>query len=85
MSMPWMLHRITFDEVVGVVGLDLKEVVETLIISLVVTTTNHVELSIWAVDALEVVWKLALESAFFNPACFVGEVDSVDVFGILLK
>lgn len=58
--MSWVLHLVSLDEFVVLAGDDLEKVVQGLVIFLVVTTSYEVELTKWAVDALEIMWELGL-------------------------
>jgi hypothetical protein len=80
-----MLHAVSFNEVVAVVGLDLKKRIESLLIFLVVSTTNEIELSLGSINTLEIMGELMLIFHFHLLAFLVEEIDVVNHSGILLQ
>jgi hypothetical protein len=85
MTMSWMFHGITFDKVIWVWSLNLEKIIEWLVISLIVSSTNHVKLSIWAIYSLEIMWKLTLKSSFKNSTWRIFEINSVNIFRVFLQ
>jgi hypothetical protein len=55
-----MLHAISLNKVVAILGLNLIKIVESFFILLVVTTTHQKELALRTIHALKVVWELVL-------------------------
>lgn len=85
MTMSWVLHWVSFDEREVIVCLDLIHWIKSVFIFLVVTTTNHIELTLCSIDALEVVreWCLVFQPCHF--CCLIQEVTRVKSLGIFLK
>lgn len=85
MAMSWMLHGVAPDEVEPVVDLDLKRVIKCLFILLVVTTTNHEELTQGSVYDLEVMGEVGGISSLVRLARSLLEVDLKNVLRVLLE
>lgn len=87
-TVSWVLHGVTLDELVVVVDLNLIERVESIIITLVVTTTNEEELLREGVlHALEIVGEAAVV-VWLHLDCLyslVANVKLVNIFGIFLQ
>ena len=88
MAVPWVLHGVTFDEREMIVDLDLIQRVESIVIALVVTATNKVKLlSIWLLNALEVVREAAVV-VWLNLEgvhSLLSEIQLVDILRVFLK
>ena len=83
--MSWMLHAISLNEVVAIVGLDLKKRIESLLILLVVSTTHKIKLTCWSIYALEIVRKLMLVFHLHLFATLVQEIHLENYTGIFLE
>ena len=83
--MSWMSHLVPLHEVVAIVHLDLKQIVESILVLLVVSTTDEVELALRSIDALEVVGELILVLHLHLSASGVQEVHLEDHPGVLLQ
>jgi len=59
--MSWMLHRISLDKLELVVNLNFIQRIKSLIVTLVVTSSNKVELlGLWVLNTLEIMWEAAI-------------------------
>ena len=85
MTVSWMFHGITFNKVIWVWSLNFKKIIERFVISLIVSSSNHVKLSIWAIDSLKIMWELSLKSSFKNSTWWIFEINSVNIFGVFLQ
>ena len=83
--MSWVLHAVSLNEIIAIVGLDLEKRIESLLILLVVSSSNEVELTSWSIYALEVVWELMLVFDLHLLAAQVQEVHLEDYTGVLLE
>ena len=77
MTMSWMLHRVSLDESKVIMGLDFKERIKSIFILLIVTTTNHVQLSLWSIDTLEVMWERCLIPQSCNFGSLIHKVNGI--------
>ena len=68
MTMSWMLHTISLGKVETLLSLNLEKIVKSWLILLVITSSNHIELSIRTIDGLEIMWELMSGLALENLA-----------------
>lgn len=84
-TMSWMLHWVSLDHRVVLIHLDFKKIVKRALVFLVITTTNKVELTIWPITALKVMWELWLVLDFDWAALLKIEINFENDFWIFLK
>lgn len=83
-----MLHRITLDKLEMVINLNLIQGVKCIVVTLVITTTDKVELlSEWILNALEIMWEAAVivRLHFDCLHSLVSDIQLVNVLRIFLK
>jgi len=80
-----MLHRISLDEGEVVECLDFEQRIKSVFILLVVTTSDHVQLTLWSIDALEIVWERCLVSQSCDLGSLIHEINGIKCLGILLE
>ena len=83
--MPRVLHRVSLNKRVAIVGLDLVEGVHSLLVLLIVTTTDNIQLSASAVDTLVVVREVDAGLALEHFARLVQEIDLVHISRVFLE
>jgi hypothetical protein len=84
-TVSWVLHAISLNEIVAVVHLNFEQVVKRFFIFLVVTATDQIELTSWSIHALEVVWKLMLILHLHLLATLIQKVELENYSRIFLK
>ena len=61
MAMSRVFHRVAFHKLVVIVDLNLIKRVKCIIVTLVITTTNKVQLLChWVLNTLEIMWEAAI-------------------------
>ena len=88
MAVPWMFHGITLDELVVVVDLNFVKRVKSIIVALIITSTNQEELlSKWILDTLEVVREAAIVVWLDLDSlhCLVPNVELEHILGVFLE
>ena len=83
--MSWMLHHVSLDEGESIVNLNLVHAVQGLLIFLVVTSTNHEELTLRSIYNLEIVWEGHIGLSFVYFAGFLDHVNLVDILAVFLQ
>jgi len=83
-----MLHGISLDKLELVVNLNFIQRIKSLIVTLVVTSSNKVELlGLWVLNTLEIMWEAAIVVWLNLDSlhCLQFKIQLVNIFGVLLQ
>ena len=85
MSVSWMLHWVSLDKSEAIFGLNLVHVVESVLILLIVTSTDHEKLTKWSIDKLEIMWESNWGLCLEDFAGLFNDVYLDYIFAVFLK